>query len=174
MKKQRFKFLGDILNKKNGNTGFVSTTSKSNFNADAFDFFSLLNHWEEVVGTSLAQNARPLRIQHQTLIIITRHSAYAQQLSLLEDAVKKKIFTHYPILRSHIQKLRFQNSETFFKKWDQEKDRDQKIKEQNLTKRHQYDPNFQKKKESAERFFQDVQDPELKEILVSLKLQQDD
>jgi len=43
--------------------------------------------WPAIVGTDVAKNSRPLEISHGVLIVLTRSSAWSQQLSFLSDRI---------------------------------------------------------------------------------------
>lgn len=131
-----------------------------------FDFLELIKKWPEIIGTNLAQVTSPLKIKGDSLIIISKHSSYSQNISFLSEEIKQKIFALFPALKPIIKKLNFQTQESFFKSPEIEE-----TKQKNIHKFHPQDPKFKLLKQEAERLFCDIEDQELKSILVSLFIQ---
>jgi hypothetical protein len=80
--------------------------------------------------------------------------------------IKKEVFKQFPNLKPIIKKLAFQTQENFF---------EQKLikeKEMSLTpKLHPQSPKYKILKQEAERLFNDVEDMELKETMISIFIQ---
>lgn len=132
-----------------------------------FDFLDLIKKWPDVVGPKLAAVTSPLKIRHDSLFVITKHSSYSQELSFSSEMIKKEIFKHFPNLKPIIKKLAFQTQENFF---------EQKIaKEKELAalapKLHPQSPQYKILKSEAERLFSDIEDKELKDSLISIFIQ---
>ena len=110
-----FKKLKDILSH-NGNGPHFSKTSSfknspqraSRTSKNSFDFLNLIYAWDKIVGKQLAESTIPLKNVKGTLTILTHHPAYSQQLSFMEEQLKKKILEHFPQLSSHIKRFNFQ------------------------------------------------------------------
>ncbi|MBM3286491.1 MAG: DUF721 domain-containing protein [Candidatus Eisenbacteria bacterium] len=67
----------------------------------------LFGAWEEIVGATLAREARPLRVEKETLVIGASSSAHASQLMYLRPWVLKRIKEMYP--GSRIRSIRIVN-----------------------------------------------------------------
>lgn len=131
-----------------------------------FDFLELVKKWTDIIGPALSQVTSPLKIKGDSLIIVSKHASYSQNISFLSEDLKKKIFDLFPELKPIIKKLNFQTQEAFFnQKMEQE---ERKVAIQKL---HPQDPKFKILKAEADRLFSDVPDPELKELLISLFIQ---
>lgn len=61
--------------------------------------------WPEMVGAEVARNSRPSRIADGTLVVVTRSSAWSNQLSFLADHVLRAVAARLP--KSGIERLRF-------------------------------------------------------------------
>lgn len=61
--------------------------------------------WSEIVGANVAQNSYPARITGETLLVITRSSAWSHQLSFLAEQIVGLIATRTP--DSGVTRLRF-------------------------------------------------------------------
>jgi hypothetical protein len=132
-----------------------------------FDFLDLVSKWPDIIGSALANVTSPLKIKGDSLIIISKHASYSQNISFLSEEIKQKIFILFPQLKPVIKKLNFQTQENYFR---EAKDEDQLTK-QPIVKFHPQDPKFKLIKMEAERIFSDVIDPELKQILISIFIQ---
>lgn len=132
-----------------------------------FDFLDLIKRWPEIVGPKLALVTAPLKIRSDSLCVITKHSVYSQELSFLAEPIKSEIFKIFPNLKPIIKKLVFQTQEGFFaQKSQQEKESSAAIQ-----KLHPQSPKYKILKQEAERLFGDVEDQELKEVLISIFIQ---
>jgi hypothetical protein len=127
---------------------------------------NLVTKWPDIIGQALAKVTSPMKIKGDSLIIVSKHASYSQNISFLSEEIKQKIFAHFPELRPVIRKLNFITQEGFFK--EQEKVLE---KEKNLPKMHPQDPRVKVLKIEAERLFAEVEDKELKEILTSIFMQ---
>ena len=159
-----FKSLKDIIS---NNPGQSSKVQRHYKNQDSFDFFQLIKNWQDIVGEQLACHTYPMKIRNKSLIILTKHAIYSQELSFLSEDIKKKIFKKYPTLRTHIERLQYVASNTFFLELEQK----QEVKfEEEEEKRHRYDPQYREKLAQAQKKFADIEDEELREIIISLSL----
>ena len=131
-----------------------------------FDFLELVKKWPEIIGPSLANVTSPLKIKGDSLIIMSKHASYSQNISFLSEELKQKIFELFPALKPVIKKLNFQTQESFFN----QKQVDE-VQKPLPPKLHPQDPRFKILKLEAERLFADVADEELKRILTSIYIQ---
>lgn len=131
-----------------------------------FDFIELLKKWPDIIGPALSKVTSPLKIKGDSLIIMSKHASYSQNISFLSEEIKQKIFVLFPELKPVIKKLNFQTQESYF---NQQQVIEQGKKEP--PKFHPQDPKYKLLKLEAERLFADVQDEELKKILTSIFLQ---
>ncbi len=158
--KLNYKELNEISNfslKKDEITSFYQT----------FDFLDLLKKWSDIVGHPLSRVTTPLKIKFDALIILTRHSAYSQELSFLQEEIKLQIFKEFPELKKVIKKILFQTDEQFFRN----KERiEQKLSPQKSIL-HPMSPEFRIKKSQGEKLFNHINDEELRKILVSIFIQ---
>lgn len=51
----------------------------------------LFTRWDEIVGPDIAQNAKPMRLTDGKLLIEARSTAWATQLKLMSDDLKRRI-----------------------------------------------------------------------------------
>lgn len=132
-----------------------------------FDFLDLVTKWPEIIGPAMAKVTSPLKIKGDSLIIMSKHASYSQNISFLSEEIKQKIFVQFPELKSVIKKLNFQTQESYFNEVAEE----QNPAKPAPAKFHPQDPKFRLLKAEAERIFSDVSDPELKQILISIFIQ---
>lgn len=133
-----------------------------------FDFLELIRKWPEIVGEKMSTVTSPLRINQRSLIIVTSHSVYSQELSFLSETIKESIFKVLPELKGIIQKLNFQTQESFF--------REKEMKEAEAAKKappklHPQSPKYKLLKLEAERLFGHIEDSELRESMISIFIQ---
>jgi len=131
-----------------------------------FDFLELVKKWPDIIGENLSRVTSPLKIIGDNLIIISKHSSYSQNISFLSEEIKQKIFKLFPELRSKIKKINFMTQESFFE--------EKSISSENKqlpTKLHPQDPKYKILKIEAERVFSNVDDQELKNLLISIFIQ---
>lgn len=132
-----------------------------------FDFLDLVKKWPEIIGPALAQVTSPLKVKGDSLIIMSKHASYSQNISFLSEEIKEKIFVLFPQLKPVVKRLNFQTQESFFN----QKAVQEEQKKAQIPKLHPQDPKYKLLKIEAERLFADVADPELKEILTSIFIQ---
>ena len=130
-----------------------------------FDFLDLVKIWPEIVGVNLSKVTSPLKIKGDSLIIVSKHASYSQNLSFLSEEIKGKIFTHFPQLRSIVRKIHFQTGEDLFQTPNK------LLSDKEVLKIHPQDPRYKIKKNEADKLFEGVEDQELKKILTSIYLQ---
>lgn len=133
-----------------------------------FDFLDLVTKWPEIIGPAMAKVTSPLKIKGDSLIIMSKHASYSQNISFLSEEIKQKIFVQFPELKSVIKKLNFQTQESYF---NEVKTEEQNPAKPAPVKFHPQDPKYKLLKMEADRLFADVEDPELKNILISIFLQ---
>jgi hypothetical protein len=131
-----------------------------------FDFLELIASWPQIVGEALSKVTSPLKIKGDSLIIVSKHSSYSQNISFLSEEIKENIFKLFPKLRIVIKKLNFQTQENFFHQKE-----DQRKNEDVITRYHPQDPAYKILKIEAEKLFSNLEDQELKNLLVSLFIQ---
>lgn len=61
-------------------------------------------HWEQVVGSTVAQHTQPLRLQQQQLVVATSTAAWAQNLALQRHLILNKL---NPLLPQPLRDIRF-------------------------------------------------------------------
>jgi len=166
-----FKKLGSFFN--DLATPKKYSEKKSGFKGghQGFDFLSLIKDWEKIVGPKLAKTTIPLNNQYGNLVVLTNHPAISQTLSFLENDIKKNIFKEFPSLNGKIKRIYYQTNSTFF-----EKKMEDALKRGHLAKKHEntlhaYSPKYIKLKREAEIIFQEIDDIEIKNILISLYIQ---
>lgn len=131
-----------------------------------FDFLELIKKWPEIIGNQLSSVTSPLKIKGDCLIILSKHASYSQNISFLSEEIKKKIFILFPELKKVIKRINFQTQEGFFKQASEIVKADKQI-----PKLHPQDPRFKILKNEAERIFFDVNDDEIKRMLISIYIQ---
>lgn len=132
-----------------------------------FDFIQLINSWEDIVGALLAKNSIPRKIHNGTLYIITKHPVFTQELTMMGPEIIKKISEHIPYLKDRLKKVKFTNADFSFEEFQKDKssdDNNEKLSAAN----HPFSPHFKAKQQKANAMFDDIEDPELKEILIHL------
>jgi hypothetical protein len=132
-----------------------------------FDFLDLIKKWPEIVGEKLASVTSPLKIRQDSLFIMTKHSSYSQELSFLSETIKAEVFKYFPNLKTIIKKLAFQTQENYFESKPQRGD----VLLQRMSKLHPQSPQYKLLKAEAERLFKDIEDTELRSVLISLFIQ---
>ena len=150
-----------------------SKRSKKGFtnSKTTLDFLSLIRSWHQIVGDKLTKQTTPLRIRNKTLIILTPHSIFSDQLSFMEKMIVEKIHSLYPEFRAHIKSIYFQINPQFFQ--EQKEIQKKYIKPKNTNSvPHRFSPEYKKLNSEAEVIFSKVEDPEAKELLKSIYFQQ--
>lgn len=134
-----------------------------------FDFFDLIKQWNEIVGPMLGQNTSPLRIKGDSLFVVTKHAAFAQQLNFLTEVIKEKIFQTFPKLKTVIKKIVFETNPHFFKQIEM-KDTDPKKFERPVPL-HPMSPQYRKARAEAEQLFSHLEDAEFRQSMISIYIQ---
>lgn len=133
-----------------------------------FDFLDLVKKWPVIIGTAMAQVTSPLKIKGDSLIIVSKHASFSQNISFLSEEIKEKIFKEFPELKKVIKKLNFQTQEAFF---NQQAPQDLPEQKKVIQKFHPQDPRYKQLKIEADRLFGDIPDEELKNTMISIFLQ---
>ena len=139
---------------------------------ESFDFLSLIKAWTEIAGEKLSEHTVPLKNQNGTLIILSNHSAFANELSYMELPLKKKIFSKFPSLEKSIISIKFIVDSTHFNQ--QYSQFVEPIKQQEKRKNeglHPLSPLFRKLKKEADELFKNIDDLEMRSHLISLYIQ---
>lgn len=148
------------------------STPKSQQLSESFDFISLIKAWKEIAGEKLSEHTIPLKNQNGTLVVLSNHSAFANELSYMEIPLKKKIFAKFPNLEKSILKIKFIVDSTHFnKQYTQFAQPTEKLKKQNENVLHKFSPEFIRLKKEADEMFRDIEDQDNKEKLISLYIQ---
>lgn len=141
-------------------------------NAHTFDFIHLVKNWEQIVGTMLSQNTIPLKIKNHNLFILTKHAVFSQELSFMDQMIIKKIEDLFPAFNGKIKKVRFSTgnfSSDEFNQFQSKKNTQAGV-EKPQKQAHRFDPNYRKKKMHAEQIFSDIEDEEIKDLLIQVYL----
>lgn len=133
-----------------------------------FDFLVLIKKWPDIVGKKLSEVTSPLRITQDSLVIVTKHSIYSQELSFLSETIKAEIFKALPELKPVIRRLNFQTQESFF---IQKEIIAQQRAENAPPRLHPQSPKYKLLKLEAERLFGDIPDPDLRQSMISIFIQ---
>ena len=62
--------------------------------SDGFQRWRLEQHWNSIVGQTIAEQTLPVAFDKGILFIWVRHSAWMQQLWYFQDAIKDKVNEH--------------------------------------------------------------------------------
>ena len=168
-----FKSLKDLLGKNYdipARTG--SKSHRQQRTTEAFDFLHLIRDWPLIVGDKLAAKTVPLKNQRKTLVILSNHSAYSEQLSFMSDNIIDKINEHFPMLHGRIAQIKYMTNPSHFKAQQERATvlKESKPKEiSELT--HKFSPSDQALIKEAELFFEDIEDQEIKKSLKSIFIQ---
>ncbi len=139
---------------------------------EAFDFLELIKVWPDIVGPVIAKHTIPLKNIHQTLVILSNHSAFASELSFMEVPLKNKIFKKFPVLQSSIKKIQFQVDSHFFEsKVAIEQSIFERKKIQKFVLPSPHSPLYKKLKKETDELFKHIEDEEMKSALTSLYFQ---
>ena len=158
-----FKKISDILNDKNPPQKSGTTPTAES----VFNFLNLVEAWESIVGSHLAQHTLPIKNVRKTLTIISDHPAYSQQLSFLQTQLIKKIIESFPGLQGHIKQIRFQTNSHFF----QQKKATIEKNQRKTPRWHQFSPEIIRLKKEIQEHLKNIDDPELVRLLTSLYIQ---
>lgn len=133
-----------------------------------FDFIYLIRNWDKIVGKLLSQNTIPHKIQRSTLIIMTKHNVFAQELSFMGPQIIKKIESEVPELAGKVTKIKFSHANYSWDDFQKKKDKKAGPSAPEAPKLHPYSPQYQLKKKQAESLFSDIEDEETRELLMKL------
>jgi phage-related tail protein len=159
-----------IDHKSNKNYDQEYKNSKASKVKDSFDFLALIRAWPEIAGAKLSEHTIPLKNQNGTLLILSNHSAFANELSFMELPLKKKIFNKFPALSNSINSLKFIVDTTHFEEQFRHFSVPTKAsKEDNSL--HPQSPEYKKLKKEALVTFENIIDEEIKEKMISLYIQ---
>jgi hypothetical protein len=154
----------------NKTTNIQKNEYKNSKVSDSFDFLSLIRSWPEIAGAKLSEHTIPLKNQNGTLLILSNHSAFANELSFMELPLKKKIFQKFPSLTNTILSLKFIVDTTHFdEQFKRFSPTSKTINEQQAL--HPHSPEFKVLKKDATALFESITDLELKESMISLYIQ---
>jgi hypothetical protein len=178
----KFKKLSDLLKSfqsianeqseaKNKSRLIKSQPNKDKFSNSVFDFLTLHQNWNHIVGEQLAKFTEPAKIQYSCLIIKVTHPAFAQQIDYMSEKIKEKIFTDYPQLKKLFKKIRFVSSPDIYIAPEDDFDTYVQKKEKPNLNSSLYNPLYLKLKNQVEMEFSDIEDLELKKLLVSIQMQ---
>lgn len=148
-------------NQKRKNRGYYSRSS------NCFDFIFLINNWEKIVGKMLGENSIPQKLQNGTLIIITKHPIFNQELNMMGPEIIENIKEKIPSLKNMVKRIKFSNADYSAKEFHHEEKKNKNSIDQ---KSHQFSPEFRAKKAKANELFQDIEDEETKDLLTNLFL----
>ena len=173
-KKSKFQKLGGLLSNFEGPKKYQNfdQARKNKYSDDIFDFLGLIEKWQEIVGEKLSKVTIPIKNQRGTLVILSNHPQYSQQLSFMQNVVIEKIVKIFPNLKGKIKDLKFQVNESFFK--EKMNQYAKLIKKPDLEVKqvfHPHSPEFKRLKKMAEDKFSDISDPEVKDSLISIFIQ---
>jgi hypothetical protein len=137
-------------------------------NRSSFDFIKLIHCWKDIVGEMLANNTVPLKIKNDTLLILTKHPIFAQELNHMSPLIISKIKEQFPNINSTLSKIKFLANESFFEKRENIQ-HEKEIKSQ-APQLHRYSPEYIKRKQQALEMLEGI-DEEFKEPLFNLFMQ---
>lgn len=137
-----------------------------------FNFLNLIKNWEEIVGKMMANNTIPLKIRSKTLIISTKHAVFAQELSFLAPEILKKVKSKYPELESKLENIKFIHSSFSAKEYNLSSPLKESVAKPREKKTlHPYSPQYKERKFKAEQYFKNIEDPEVKELLINFMME---
>jgi hypothetical protein len=162
------KKLSTFIDNKSNN--IQSNEYKNSKVSDSFDFLSLIRSWPEIAGAKLSEHTIPLKNQNGKLLILSNHSAFANELSFMELPLKKKIFDKFPGLSNSIFSLKFIVDTTHFQE-HYKRFAMPEIESKQQYSLHPHSPEFKNLKKEAQLFFEQIEDGELKEKMISIYIQ---
>lgn len=151
--------------KKRANKGYYSRSP------EIFDFIHLVKAWENIVGKMLSENTIPLRIKSGQLFILTKHSIFSQELGFIVPLIIEKIESQFPSFKGQIKKVRFSHGKFSSDEFNQMKGNNQEKPKKEKEKPHPFDPKFRARKLQVEKMFEHLEDDEIKQLLISITLQ---
>lgn len=135
-----------------------------------FDFLYLVKNWDKIVGKMLSENTIPLKVRNSSLIVMTKHSIFSQELSFMSQQIIDNIENLYPKFKGHIKSIKFSHGKFSSEQFNTVK---KKIDAPSKPKTHKFDPKAQQKKLKAKEMFSDVEDEEIQAILERLYVLKD-
>jgi predicted nucleic acid-binding Zn ribbon protein len=57
----------------------------------------VFGRWDEIVGPTVAANVRPLRLEQRALVVVVSDPAWATQVRLLSDELRRRIAEHVAV-----------------------------------------------------------------------------
>jgi hypothetical protein len=179
---KKIKSLAEILSSSNSDDElYISENYKRKKRAqkgyysrkeNLFDFIHLVNRWETIVGKMLADNTIPLKIKRSTLYILTKHSIFSQELSLMSQMIIQKIEESFPNFRGQIKKISFSSGNFSSDEFNKIKVENHMEPKKEKEAPHPFDPKFRARKKQVEQMFDDVEDEEVKNLLINIALKQ--
>lgn len=143
----------------------------SNNAKDGFDFLHLIQSWSEIAGSKLSEHTIPLKNQNGTLIILSNHSAFANEMKFMEVPLKRKIFAKFPALEKSIKTINFIVDTTHFERQYNNFNSEAKTLKKELSMPHPFSPENKKLQKEAQEMFQNIDDEELKKSFCTLYIQ---
>lgn len=160
--------ISDFLKSDNKLQPKKSKTFTKHVGGDSFDFLSLIREWEHIVGPTLGKNTVPLKINNKSLVVLTGHSAFSEQLSFMETIIRDKIIATFPKLKNAFNRIYFQADNNFFK---EQKERMAKVEKKPEVTFHKYSPQYKALSQEANKLFTDVDDEDMRDMLRSIYIQ---
>lgn len=136
-----------------------------------FDFIHLVNKWESIVGKMLADNTIPLKIRRSTLYILTKHSIFSSELSLMSQLIIAKIEKEFPYFSGKIKKISFSSGNYSSEEFNLIKEETHLTKEKVKPKPHPFDPKYRARVKEVEKMFSDVEDETIRKLLINITLE---
>lgn len=135
-----------------------------------FDFLYLVKNWDKIVGKMLSENTIPLKVRNSSLIVMTKHSIFSQELSFMSQKIIDNIENLYPKFKGHIKSIKFSHGKFSSEEFNSVK---KKVVTPKKNTTHKFDPKLQQKKLKAKEMFNDVEDDEIKALLETLYVLKD-
>lgn len=135
-----------------------------------FDFIYLVKNWEKIVGKMLSENTIPLKVRNSSLIIMTKHSIFSQELGFMSQQIITRIEELYPKFKGHIKNIKFSHGKFSTEEFNKTKEF---VAPKKKIKSHKFDPKLQQKKIQAKDMFKDVEDEEIRSLLETLYILKD-
>jgi hypothetical protein len=138
--------------------------------AHTFDFIHLVKNWKDIVGAMLSENTIPLKIKNNQLYILTKHAVFSQELSFMEQMIIQKIEETFPNFKGKIKKIRFSTGDFSSEEFNNVQKQHEKQTSQKPKEPNRFDPNYRKKLMHAQKLFSDIEDEEMRELLIQAYL----
>ena len=168
-----FKSLKDLLGSNyNMPTQAGSKNHRQQRTTEAFDFLHLIRDWPLIVGDKLAAKTVPLKNQRKTLVVLSNHSAYSEQLSFMSDNIIDKINEHFPMLHGKIAQIKYMTNPAHFKAQQERAAVLKESKPKEISEiTHKFSPADNALIKEADLYFEDIDDEEIKKSLKSIFIQ---